>query len=131
VRVRRRRRRILGAVLAVVYLGAFVWLVSPLWGSADSPPPELAPVREVRSGGSVGLAPLGNSKPLPVSLPGSSPATTASESEAGAEETLSEGEGEVEATSSAPEVSEEPASTAPSTESSSPSSSETIIGGEG
>jgi hypothetical protein len=127
MRVRRRRRRILGAVLATVYLGAVVWLLSPLWRSADAATSTSVPVREARTNGSVGIAPLEAPKPLPASLPGSNPtpATTAE----GSGEAFSEGE--TEATASAPEVSEAPASSAPSAESSTPSSSETIIGGEG
>jgi hypothetical protein len=131
VRVRRRRRRILGAVLVVAYLAAFAWLTLPLWRPADAATPASTPLREVKSNGSVGLPPLADAKPLPTSLPGSS-STKPSESgteefESGGEEVFSEGE--VEATGT-PETSEAPPSTS-SSGSGSSSSSETIIGGEG
>lgn len=126
MRVRRRRRRMLGAALVLVYLAASAWLLSPLWRSADAAPAKL-PVRTVRAGGLVGLSTLGAAKPLPVSLPNVSPTTR----ETGVTEVTGEGEGEVEAPVSSPEAAETPVSTPSSNEPSSSSSSQTIIGGEG
>lgn len=130
MRVRRRRRRLLAAVLAVVYLGVFAWLVSPLWRSPHAPATPQPAVRGVRSGGLVGLAPLGDAKPLPVSLSSSSPAgeSESSAGESGSEVVVGS---DAESTTSTPEVSKGPAGTPSSGESTSSSSGQTIIGGEG
>jgi hypothetical protein len=128
VRVRRRRRRILGVVIALVYVGAFVWLVSPVLGPAKPPTSKRPPILEVGNR-PVGVVPLGTSKPLPTSLPGSN--AVATEPEAGGTEPVSETEGEAEATAVVPESNEVSASPSAGTESSSPPPSETIISSEG
>jgi hypothetical protein len=126
MRVRRRRRRILAAVLASIYLGAFAWLVSPLWGSADAPTSEDVPVREVSAKGLVGVDSLGASKALPESLPGSS-ATVVTAAESGEEAVTETG---TEVTAGLPEGGESstspPASPEPSQQ-----SQETIVSSEG
>lgn len=131
MRVRRRRRRVLAAVLVVAYLAAFAWLTLPLWRPANAATPALTPVHEVKSNGSVGISPLADAKPLPASLPGSAPTNEASESgveESGTEESFAGGEVEA---SSTPETSEAPPPNTSSSGSGSSSSGETIIGGEG
>lgn len=123
MRVRRRRRRVLGAVSVLLYLGAFLWLVSPLWRtSSDAGTAEQVPVRAVRVDRSIEIASLSASEDLPESLPGSD-AATVNETGVVAEEVNEGGE-------AAAGVSEE---SSPPTggESSSPSQSETIIGFEG
>jgi hypothetical protein len=127
MRLSRRRRRALGTVLAVAYLGAFAWLVSPLWRPADVPASKRASVPAAPAGGKVGIRPLDTPKALPESLPGSSSVAVAT-TEAGGEEPLSESG--TEATASVPEGGESSASPPSSPEPSS-APQETIISSEG
>jgi hypothetical protein len=133
VRVKRRRRRVLASALAAVYLGAFTWLISPLWRPADAPTAVSAPVHEVRAKRLVGLAPLGASKDLPESLPGSGTAVVAA-AETGEEEEVTEAGTEapvsVLESSEGSESSEASTSPSPSSESN-PQPQETIISSEG
>jgi hypothetical protein len=115
---KKQRRRILGAVLGVAYLGVFVWLVSPLWGTAGDTSSRRAHVRAVPRGRSVGIASLGKSKQLPESLPGSNP-TPATTPEANGFETVSEGSSETVSEGGSGEASISPESGETSTGSSS------------
>jgi hypothetical protein len=130
---KRRPRRILAAVAALVYLGAIAWLISPLWHSASAVTPGRV-VRKVPFDPSLGVAPLSASKALPNSLPGSSEGsvtaleTSGSEVASGSEVV---GESGSETVAEVPESSETQASPSPSTESSQSSAGKTIIGGEG
>jgi len=127
MRVRRRRRRALLAALAAVYLGAFVWLISPLWRPAEAITSKPAPVQPVQPEGAVGIAGLDASKALPENLPGLSTGTV-STAETGGEEAVSETV--TETAESTPESSEASSSSPPpSSESSQPQ--ETIISSEG
>jgi hypothetical protein len=113
--------------LAAVYLGAFVWLVSPLWRPAEAITSRPTPALPVKAEGVVGIAGLDASEALPESLPGSStgPVVTA---ETGGEEAVSETV--TESSESATESSEASTSSPPpSSESSQPQ--ETIISSEG
>lgn len=134
MRVRRRRRRALVTVSALVYLGAFAWLVSPLWAPAEATTAKHVPTLQGPSTHPSAIAPLAAAKALPTSLPGSTALATTTEPEAGSAEQVSEAGAET--TSVTSESSETQASPSPSTESS-PSSQESspspqeFVSGEG
>lgn len=110
-----------------MYVGAFAWLISPLWSATSAATAERAAVRNVPVDPSIGIVPLAASRALPTSLPGSSKVVVATSPEVNGAEVVSEGE--TEATASAPEGEEAPVTPASTPESAQPS--ETIIAGEG
>jgi hypothetical protein len=123
---KRLRRRVLGVALALVYAGAFAWLISPLWSAASAPSAERPPVVPGPADRPIGIAPLASSKALPTSLPGSSEVAAASPEAGGAEVT---GESETESAPVVSEGGEEPVDASPTTESSPPP--EKIVSDEG